>query len=751
MIGSVSATAAPPAGARPREDVACGPDRSTGQLDAVVTAGAPVPAVFLVTEGSAGDGWPTTDAVEALAAEGRVVFLGRAPIRDGAEAIAAEVRDLTANPPGDGDLIRASRVVVLLTAPFPALDRLLDDRDILVRPKGEGADVTELATYVERQWQNSLQSEELALITARHEDETLTVGLSSPGGAVVLTLKDGSADRLSCRLEVAQGATTVRIDGVKKSDFTNVDIRSEDTKAEDSGVITEVPRFEPPAVSPESPTVPTSTTAVGQSTTTVGETATPIGGTDTGGGRGPATGNEGNGGGGSGTRNALVALLLGLLAGAGLMWLMVGRRGTGGGGGGAVPGFAVPSYPPPGGAPYGMPSPPVLSGPELRPAPPARREWLIDLGPADQPGCAGIVPGGPTARVADLGQRRIEPIDGEEGRNWYLPAAGVLGLAGWLEKKPGRGEDAEPSLRLVGSGRGLVGTYDGSGGAGSAVARTLRDGTPVTQASVAARLVRDLTEQWFVRTTLGGYANPPLQQWLADGLAAEQLQLPKPEVEIRGRLHRVLPTTMATAMFQTDLGGVKGRTGVDAQWAGDSRVFVLSPIHGLQVLTRDDTREQDALELIRNDQPMTNLVSADRPFTVNHRSHQIEGPVVLLSATDGCFGYVETPAVFEYLVLRSLLESGSVDAWPSCLLTSISRFAGDDASFSAVAIGFSGFADLADAFGPRFDLLDEDHFRRLKVARQQDADAFEQERITSWERYRAGYEGLLLPVPDDRG
>lgn len=442
-----------------------------------------------------------------------------------------------------------------------------------------------------------------------------------------------------------------------------------------------------------------------------------------------------------------------VVAGGGVLVRGLARRG--GPPTAAAPGVAQGAY---GGAPFGPAGPggPGFGGPVPVPvapvpppqAPPARPEWLVDLGPAGDPRWAGAVPGDGASRLGDLALFAVRPVDREAGRTWFLPTEGAVGWAGWLEKKPARGEDAEPTLRLQGRDRGVLGVYDGSGGAGAEIARTLRDGTPITQAYVASRLVRDLTENWLaqppaVRETTG------LQPWIASGLEVERGRLPRAEVEIRGRMHRVLPTTMAVLDYRTTVHGqaqVQRQTTVEAYWAGDSRAYILTPTDGLQVLTRDDSREQDALELIRNDQPMDNMVSADRPFAVNQAGVVVNGPVVLVTATDGCFGYVSTPALFEYAVLRALLEATDLDDWSSRLLGSVSRFTGDDASFSMVALGFGGHVEMANAFGPRYDVLHDQHWKPFQAARQDPAGA-EAERVRSWEAYRNGYEALLPPDP----
>src|SRR5262249_22927824 len=123
-----------------------------------------------------------------------------------------------------------------------------------------------------------------------------------------------------------------------------------------------------------------------------------------------------------------------------------------------------------------------------------------------------------------------------------------------------------------------------------------------------------------------------------------------------GSLRRELPTTLAATAFHN---GGDGQLHVSALWAGDSRCHVLSPTAGMQQLTVDDSPSTDALDAIVNDAPMSNVICADREFTVHRLDFRLPKPAILVSSTDGCFGYVATPAHFEYLLLQALQRANS--------------------------------------------------------------------------------------------
>ncbi|MCU1371017.1 MAG: serine/threonine protein phosphatase [Ilumatobacteraceae bacterium] len=397
---------------------------------------------------------------------------------------------------------------------------------------------------------------------------------------------------------------------------------------------------------------------------------------------------------------------------------------------GALGGSMAPSAPPA----------PVLSPRYTEPAP-------IEHGraPDPAPGWTGTIPGGSSVRLEDLGLMRVVAKQASRGKTWSHETSQWMLAGGWVEKIAGKGEDAEPAVRIHRSGSGLLAVFDGTGGAGAASARRLSDGSDLSGAYVASRLSKEVAEAWATEEIdrQGGAVQPEvLRDRLSRALQDEALYPDVPKSTMRGSLQRVLPTTMAAVRFASGPDGVAA----DALWAGDSRAYVLTPGGGLQVLTIDDTRETDALELIRNDQPMSNLVSADRPFTVNHLQYRFDQPAILLTATDGCFGYVRTPAHFEFLLLDSLDRMTSLDTWAAELVDSLATIAADDSSFALGAFGFGSYADMQTAFQLRRSYLAEQHW--VPFQRAADASEIEALRISSWEAYRGLYHARVLAEPE---
>jgi serine/threonine protein phosphatase PrpC len=248
-------------------------------------------------------------------------------------------------------------------------------------------------------------------------------------------------------------------------------------------------------------------------------------------------------------------------------------------------------------------------------------------------------------------------------------------------KVAGEGEDADPILR-VGPDLGLLGVFDGMGGAGGRVYDT-PDGRH-TGAYIASRFARNVVERLMLELikpewNLDGPATAAeLQRVLASSLAARLAELNPPETTLRSKLVKALPTTMTLAVLQrTD--PATSRYACHLFWAGDSRAYVADPETGLHQLSSDDLRSRgDAMRNLTDDSVMSNCISADTEFHVNHRQVELQAPFLLLCATDGCFAYLRSPMHFEHLLLSSLQDArdGGAPGLP-----------GDDAAMALLGLG----------------------------------------------------------------
>ncbi len=317
-------------------------------------------------------------------------------------------------------------------------------------------------------------------------------------------------------------------------------------------------------------------------------------------------------------------------------------------------------------------------------------------------------------------------------RLWHHIEPGFAAVSVWTERIADHGEDADPLVVLHRpSGRGLLGVFDGVGGAGRSTAGTTASGDDRTQAWVASRRVRGLVEEWFVRHS----STTGLEEHIASRLGRGATE----NKRLRGSIRRDFPTTLAALDFRVTATEVWW----NVLWAGDSRGYVAEPGQGLQQLSRDDTDSADALELLVQDPPMTNMVSASHAFAINRWRGTAALPCLLLCSTDGFFGYVDTPAQFEHFLWQTLLSAQDLAHWGALLTEGVEAYTGDDASLALVALGFHDFSDISSHFWARAERIRVEHGEPMSQVRPGDQAGLRAAREYSWARYRAGYECRL--------
>ncbi|WP_245192955.1 serine/threonine protein phosphatase [Amycolatopsis alba] len=338
----------------------------------------------------------------------------------------------------------------------------------------------------------------------------------------------------------------------------------------------------------------------------------------------------------------------------------------------------------------------------------------------------------------------IVAVESSGTASWRWQARGLQALGVWTERKAEAGEDAEPLLiHRKHLAEGLIAVFDGAGGAGSGSAGLTPDGRERTGAWVGSRTARAATEEWYVRVADDNAAPDALGLKGLLDLRLGQMAIGNPG-KLGGSMRRTLPTTLASLRYEVGDGAVRWQV----FWAGDSRCYLLEE-SGLQQLSLDDADSADALTLLVEDPPMTNLVSADRQFVINSAHGDAPAPCVLLCATDGFFGYVRGPADFEYFLLRSLSTAVDLDHWAANLIETVCSYTGDDASLSLVAFGFRDFEDLRGRYAARLGQVRAEFWEPLRAAESgTDREGFVAARKGSWERYRSGYE-RRMPVKEE--
>ena len=329
-------------------------------------------------------------------------------------------------------------------------------------------------------------------------------------------------------------------------------------------------------------------------------------------------------------------------------------------------------------------------------------------------------------------------------------------------KVAGEGEDADPILR-VGPDLGLLGVFDGMGGAGGRVYDT-PDGRH-TGAYIASRFARNVVERLMLELirpewNLDGPATAAeLHRVLASSLAARLAELKAPETTLRSKLVKALPTTMTLAVLQRS-GQAASTYACHLFWAGDSRAYLAGPDAGLMQLTTDDLRSGgDAMRNLTDDSAMSNAISADTEFHINHRQVELRMPFLLLCATDGCFAYVRSPMHFEQLLLSTLQGARDLTDWQQALEAAVTAITGDDAALALLGVGtdLAGFKRLFKDRAAEFQRRYIDPLDDLESQAQQAEEELAELRTRRaalgaelWGAYKPGYEQYLA-APEPAG
>ena len=283
---------------------------------------------------------------------------------------------------------------------------------------------------------------------------------------------------------------------------------------------------------------------------------------------------------------------------------------------------------------------------------------------------------------------------------------------------------------------GLLATLDGCGGLG---AKRYEEYEGKTGAYLASRIVAETIFQWFENFSMNqGRVNEGTIHQIKEELVQEILaDLGKIQTSEssgvsqlkKSDLVRELPTTLSLILCD----GMEDGLNTAFIWAGDSRGYLLTAEEGLAQITTDDLKgHQDAFENLYGDGRLSNLVSADGQFHLNHRLLSIHPPFIAITATDGCFGYFKTPMEFEYMLLITLLNSESPMEWEQRLEEAMKEAVGDDFSLCFAVFGYPSFEELKEKLYPRCTYLYEKYIGRL-------ADATHEEMEQMWLEYKKDY------------
>lgn len=318
-----------------------------------------------------------------------------------------------------------------------------------------------------------------------------------------------------------------------------------------------------------------------------------------------------------------------------------------------------------------------------------------------------------------------------------------LNLVVNIEVAEAKGEDANLAEHFAQTF--LMGVFDGLGGRSAGYGGKTGGGIASEEAS---QISKTFFKQWH------GEIKPEnviqLQQQICESLKIKaDTNMPRTSSRLKGSLvEHKLCTTIALASILKQQKGQEKIFEANLAWMGDSRIYFLSPTKGLQQLTKDDlVTPKDALEMLRQDPPMSQYLTADinLRWQIHFQHYEIEGPGCFLACTDGCFQYFSAPWEFEKLLLDTLFQSegDKIDTnnWQKLIYERYTEIKQDDVSLILYAVGFNTVKFLKSAYEQRWQYLQETFISPTANTRYDELQSL-------WEKYRIDYEYYFQFIQD---
>lgn len=299
------------------------------------------------------------------------------------------------------------------------------------------------------------------------------------------------------------------------------------------------------------------------------------------------------------------------------------------------------------------------------------------------------------------------------------------------EMKKGNGEDSY--AYAINEKIGFISVFDGCGGIGSRQYEELgnKTGAYIASRVIADTVLKTFNEFCLSQSTLNSRSFDDFCKNMKINSVTELSEINNKtrKTTLKGSLSKDFPTTMSAIFF--DVGNNSGLN-LYYVWAGDSRGYLLQPF-GLMQITNDDVfGNEDSFSNLSNDGNLSNFMCADGSFHYNKRILECPKRSILISATDGCFGYFSTPMEFEFMLLDTLIVSSSINEWKEKISNFISQYTGDDYTLCVAVSGFGSYKQLRHQFKRRHSQLYKKYISKIH-------DSSKDSLLEMWKDYKKVY------------
>ena len=285
----------------------------------------------------------------------------------------------------------------------------------------------------------------------------------------------------------------------------------------------------------------------------------------------------------------------------------------------------------------------------------------------------------------------------------------------------------------------LSGVLDGCGGAGS---RKYVASENWTGARIASHEAGCALAEWFQTKNDSEIHSMTIEEVAAElqGKLSKHLKIVKERAEIGNGETRIIsnmikdfPTTLAVMTAES---AEKGTVRIRSYWAGNSRNYILLP-GGLKQISKDDLENNGDDDDPMADGGLSNCVSASIPFEICCKEIYETGPMILISGTDGIFGYFDSPIRLEWILLDTLQHADTPICWEEGLKAEIDRVSLDDHTLELVALNMGDFQNLKALYKERWSYLQATYMGKLNTAAEKEDGA--QLYLELWRQYKEDY------------